>query len=138
MQAEGVVTRVEGELAYVKVRRSGSCGRCHEAGGCGGGAEASACRVFLLNNAFGALPGQNVRLEIPDGAALRVAFLVYGLPLLAILFGAGGGSFFFASDLAAVTGGGLGFVLVLLLVYGCRRAGFVQQTQPRITGIFGQ
>ncbi len=135
MQAEGVVTRVVGGLAYVKVRRLGSCGRCHEAGGCGAGAEASACQEFLLNNAFGALPGQHVCLEIPDGAALRVACLVYGLPLLAILLGAVVGTFFFASDLAAATGGGLGVLLALLLVYGCRRAGFVHQTQPRITGV---
>ncbi|MDP5240856.1 SoxR reducing system RseC family protein [Uliginosibacterium sp. 31-16] len=138
MQAEGIVTRVEGALAYVKVQRSGSCGRCHEAGGCGGGIEASGCQEFLLDNAFGARPGQSVCLAVPDGAALKAAFLVYGLPLLAILVGAGGSFFFFESDVAAVTGGGLGFLLASLLVYGSRKAGFVQQTQPRITGILEQ
>ena len=35
MEQEAIVTRVEGEHAYIEVGGASSgCGRCHEAGGC--------------------------------------------------------------------------------------------------------
>lgn len=136
MQSEGVVTRIEGARAYVKVIRTGGCGRCHEVGGCGGVSQnESRNQEFLVANAFGASAGQRVRLEIPDGATLKAALLAYGLPLLALVFGAGAAFFVWQTDLAAALGAAGGLLFAVLGVYGLRGTGFLQRAQPRITGL---
>ena len=136
MQSEGLVTRIEGTRAYVKVRRSGGCGRCHEVGGCGGvSKDESRNQEFLVVNSFGANVGQHVRLEIPDGATVMAALLAYGLPLLAIILGSVVGSLVWQTDLAAAIGAAIGLTLAVLGVYSLRGVGFLRRTQPRITGL---
>ena len=136
MQSEGVVTRIEGSRAYVKVRRSGGCGRCHEVGGCGGvSQDESRNQEFLVVNSFGANAGQRVRLEIPDGATVMAALLAYGLPLLALVLGAVVASFVWQTDLAAALGAVIGLLFAVLGVYCLRGIGFLQRAQPRITGL---
>lgn len=61
MRVQGVVSRVDGECAWVVVSVSGGCGRCHEAGGCGGVNIArpfgGVQRELRLLNDINALPG---------------------------------------------------------------------------------
>ncbi|GAB2903404.1 hypothetical protein GCM10027046_36000 [Uliginosibacterium flavum] len=136
MQSEGVVTRIDGARAYVKVMRAGGCGRCHEAGGCGGvNQDESRAQEFLVMNSFGANVGQQVRLEIPDGATVMAALLAYGLPLLALVLGAAAASFVWQTDLAAALGAASGLMLAVLCAYCLRGIGFLQRAQPRITGL---
>lgn len=136
MQSEAVVTRLDRTRAYVKVMRAGGCGRCHEVGGCGGvSQDESRCQEFLVENVFGASAGQRVLLEIPDGATFVAALLAYGLPLLALVFGAGSASFFWQTDLAAALGAVGGLMLAVLGIYSLRGVGFLRRARPRITGL---
>ena len=113
-ETPGVVTRVEGDLAYVEIgARAAGCGRCHEVGGCGsnlmGGAQTQAPRTYRLPNRIGACVGDEVVLTIPDGALLKVSLLAYLLPVLLIIVGAALGERI--SDGIAIVGSLLGLVL---------------------------
>jgi len=135
VQAEGIVVRLAGTRAYVKIKRSGGCGRCHEVGGCGGvGQDDSHCEEFVVDNSFGAQSGQRVSVEVPEGATLKAAMIAYGLPLLAILLGAGLASWIWHSDLAVALGAATFLVLALLVLYGLQGSGVLRGVRPRITG----
>lgn len=131
VQAEGIVITQEAGLARVKVQRSGGCGRCHEEGGCGNSAE-SRCDEFVVLDALDARPGDRVRIEIPEGVALRAALLAYGLPLAGVLIGAGLGYVLYGSDLAGVAGAVAGFIAGLAVLRGGRNKG---GGRPRIAAI---
>lgn len=137
MQAEGTVTRLEGSIARVSVLRQQGCGRCHEPGGCGGQGHGERCQEFLVDNAFGARPGQRVRIEVPEGATLKAALLLYGSPLLALLFGALLGRVSGLGDAAVALGAGLCFAASLALLRLTRKMTFVERVKVRITGILG-
>lgn len=122
MRAQGVVSRVEGEHVWVEVSVSGGCGRCHEAGGCGGVNIArpfgKALRELRLRNDVDASPGDRVSVVVDDAVPLRAALLTYGAPVLGVLLGAALGTLLAADgnpDLLAALGAGAGGVLMYLL-----------------------
>lgn len=137
MQAEGTVTHLEGSAARVSVMRQQGCGRCHEPGGCGGQGHGGHSQEFLVDNAFGARLGQKVRIEVPEGATLKAALLLYGIPLLALLLGALLGRLSGQGDVAVAGGACLCFAISLLLLRLIRRLAFVEHVKVRITGILG-
>jgi len=121
----------------VKIKRSGGCGRCHEVGGCGGvGQDDAHCEEFVVDNSFGAQNGQRVSVDVPEGATLTAALLAYGMPLLAILLGAGLASWLWQSDVAVALGAGGFLLLALLMLYGLQRFGLLKGVRPHITGTF--
>lgn len=91
IDAQGIITEVDGEHAVVRMDESG-CGRCHEPGGCGGqniGRMFCATpRTFRVANPQKLVVGDRVRVAIADGAVRQTAALAYGLPLAALLLGA--------------------------------------------------
>ncbi|ANQ84800.1 SoxR reducing system RseC family protein [Azoarcus olearius] len=122
MRAPAEVVAVRGGSAWVKVTRTGGCGRCDEPGG---------CRSFSLDQAFGrrdalfrlpndidARPGDRVDVLIAEGAPLRAALRSYGLGTVAVLVGAAVGAAVgeSAPDLFAATGAAAGLGLAALLV----------------------
>lgn len=131
MQADGVVVDSAGGVARVKVRRNGGCGRCSEPGGCGNAAE-SRCDEFVVLNELNVRPGDQVLIDIPEGAALRAALLAYGLPLAGIVCGALTGFALAASDAASFAGAVLGFLLALGSIRALRSRGV---SRPRIAEI---
>lgn len=135
MQAEGVVVRLAGDCAYVSVQRAKGCGRCHEAGGCGGDFEVARCEEFVVDNLFGAKLGQRVTLEVPAGATLRAAALAYGIPLVLTLLGAALGAAYGGSELLTALMALAGLVLAFVLGYGLRRSRVVLGSQVRIVGL---
>jgi sigma-E factor negative regulatory protein RseC len=135
VQTEGTVVRREGVFAYVRVVRSGGCGRCHEIGGCGGQGHESHVEEFFVDNVFGAGAGQKVCIEIPDGATLKAALLMYGVPLCALLLAAGLAYWIDTSDLVVALGAAVGLLGAMLCLRVTRRMNFVRQSRIRITGI---
>lgn len=123
MDREAVVTRLEGEHAYVVVGEvSDGCGRCHEAGGCQSGILGrifgSRPREFRIANRIGAAPGDAVVLRAVDGATFRAAFLAYVLPLALLLAGAVAGTALASpngEDVAAALGALAGLLCSMLL-----------------------
>jgi len=87
MQETGVVTELkENGLASVKATEGEGCGSCGCRGACqafGGGTE----RKITAINQAGATVGDQVLLTIGSGSFLKASFLVYLLPILALVVG---------------------------------------------------
>jgi sigma-E factor negative regulatory protein RseC len=88
MEELGVVTELKANgLASVRPARSEACGSCSCEGACqvlGGGGE----RKITAINRAGATVGDQVLLSIASGSFLKVSFVVYLLPILALVAGA--------------------------------------------------
>jgi sigma-E factor negative regulatory protein RseC len=87
MKEEGVVRSVTGGLAVVETVRQEACSGCGAQGAChalGGGKE----RVVTARNQVGAQVGDRVLLGIPSKGVLSAGFLVYLLPVAALMGGA--------------------------------------------------
>lgn len=131
----GRVTGLDGDFALVQVE-GGGCGRCHEAGGCGGQQLTqmfcSAPRQYRVRNAVGAKPGDRVSILLPAGALGRYATLAYGLPLLGLIAGALLGDSL-GGDAGALCGGAVGCCAAFLLMrrHAPERAG-KSGTEPHI------
>ena len=129
MRVQGVVSRVDGECAWVVVSVSGGCGRCHEEGGCGGVNIAKPFgqhrRELRVPNDIDARAGEAVNVVIDDAVPLRAALLTYGLPILGVLVGAWLGTALAGdgrADLSAALGAGAGGVVMFF--FGRARASF--------------
>lgn len=124
-----MVRRVEGSDAIVEVTEQlGGCGRCDEPGGCRGGILArplgGVCREYRVPNGIAAGVGETVGVQVADGAAGRVALIVYGLPVAALLIGAAIGPVLWRhvdSDTAAMAGAFVGFACALGFIVWARR-----------------
>jgi sigma-E factor negative regulatory protein RseC len=87
MTEEGMVKRTMGSKAWVVTRRSDMCESCSSHGACkalGGGKE---MEVEALN-AVQARPGDQVLLTLEDQSLVKLSFLVYLFPILALISGA--------------------------------------------------
>lgn len=85
-----VVRALDGLDAVVEVEQGG-CGRCHEAGGCGGQHLTQmfcSTKTYRVDNSLHAQVGEHVTVAIAAGSVRRIANLAYGIPLLAIILGA--------------------------------------------------
>ena len=106
IDAPGTITALDGDYAIVRMDETG-CGRCHEEGGCGGNnigkMLCSTPRTFRVLNPGHAAIGDQVTIVIAEGVVRRSAALAYGLPLLALIFGALVGSML-AGEIGAIVG----------------------------------
>jgi sigma-E factor negative regulatory protein RseC len=84
---EGTITRVEGEKAWVKVRRSAMCDCCKSRKTCATLTDNMNMESEALNTA-NAKVGDRVLLKIESIALVKVSFLFYMVPVLALLIGA--------------------------------------------------
>ena len=113
-----VVRALDGGDALVEVE-SGGCGRCHEAGGCGGQQLTQmfcgGAKSYRVANTVGAQPGDRVQIAIGAGRIRQTANLAYGLPLLALLGGAFAG-LGLAGEAGAMLGAAGGLLLAFLFV----------------------
>ncbi len=89
MKQYGIVTSVEGETAKVLMKRHSSCGSCSA---CKMGQEEAKLEVKAINN-VNAKTGEWVSVNMEDQDVLTAAFMVYVIPLLALLVGVIGGSY---------------------------------------------
>ena len=87
LEEAGFVLRVEGELAIVKTKRSTMCDGCGSGGFCralGGGSDME----VAARNEAGAKVGDEVRVTVPPKTFLKASFLVYMVPVAALIVGA--------------------------------------------------
>ncbi|HTY99782.1 MAG TPA: SoxR reducing system RseC family protein [Rhodocyclaceae bacterium] len=111
-RSEGVVSRVEGEWAWVAVCKASACGQCDSQKNCGSGllAEALGPREYRVANDGGARVGDEVILSVRDGSVARAAAISYLGPLALAIVGALAGNAF-AGDPGALAGVFLGLAL---------------------------
>lgn len=95
-ETPAVVILAEGDYALVESEPGAGCGRCDSTNGCAraslGKLFCSAPRRFRVTNGVGARPGERVVLGVEDGAVIRSASAVYGLPLALLMAGAAVGA----------------------------------------------
>lgn len=123
IEARAVVVGVADGLARVRViDRQEGCGRCDEPGGCRSVKLAYAIRPpaseFSLPDTLGVAIGDEVALQLHDGASLRGAMASYGLGAVLLIAGAASGHVLAPGGLAdawAATGAVSGLFLAFLL-----------------------
>lgn len=87
LREQGWVIAVEGADAVVSTSRRTSCGTCHSQATCGalsGGLGKKEVRLRARNDA-NATVGDMVTLELSESVLLRSSFLVYMMPVAALL-----------------------------------------------------
>jgi sigma-E factor negative regulatory protein RseC len=120
MAEEGMVKRTMGDKAWVVTKRSDMCEGCASRGAChilGGGKE---MEVEAINIAQ-ARAGDQVLLTLENQSLVKLSFLVYMFPILALIVGAALGekaapAFALNPELASFGLGGLLFALAFFLV----------------------
>ena len=84
---EGVVIRIDTKNAWIKTVKTGACESCSSRGACqtlGGGQE---MEVEAINSADAQI-GDRVVIGFETGPLLKVSFLIYIFPILALITGA--------------------------------------------------
>ncbi len=114
IEQQGIVTAVGNGTTTVTLGPAQGCAICEKGQGCGAGIFARWLPQTPMSLPFtgyrGYRVGQVVRVGIPGVLVLRLAWLSYGMPLLAALAAAALTQYF----LTAGSGGGLTDLLVLL------------------------
>ena len=121
MTEEGTITKVAGNKAWVMVTRSTMCEGCHNKSAChtlGGGKDVE---TQAINSVFGKV-GDRVLLRISSSSVIKAAFLVYLLPIIALIVGSLWGMrlgerYAFDPELGAVMMGASSFIVAFLIVY---------------------
>ena len=86
MEQVVTVVSVHGDQAVVRGRRASACGSCAGKASCGTlGSWVERFAEMRVINTVAASVGDTVVVEVPDGLLLRVAFTLYGLPMLVFL-----------------------------------------------------
>jgi sigma-E factor negative regulatory protein RseC len=84
------VIRRDGNRVELELQRGSACGHCELSQGCGTGALGRLLRrrsrPLVIETDRDCRPGDLVELEVPESSLLRASLLVYGLPLLGMLF----------------------------------------------------
>jgi len=118
IETPALITRLEGDTAWVTSKAPSSCGVC---GGKGCGSSLFA-RIwhpeepeYRVDNPIGASPGEMVVVGLPDGVLFSAVLASYGMPLVLLLMGAGLGNYLFGEP-GSIWGGlfGLGLATVWL------------------------
>jgi sigma-E factor negative regulatory protein RseC len=85
----GMVIRLEGENAVIRMKGDGSCGKCGVTalGLCRGGL----MQVVTVKNTMGARVGDSVKIGLVKGVKYKGYVLAYVVPVAALLLGIAGG-----------------------------------------------
>ncbi len=91
---KGVVVSVSKEIAEIEISRSDNCHNCSAHLFCNPSKNNS--KILKAVNTFGALLGDEVKIEIEEKAVLTASFQMYGVPILLLLIGVLLGNFIFS------------------------------------------
>lgn len=134
MERVGTIVEVKGESAVVSLRRHLSCESCGRCGGILSSADRREHRVEVRNQ-IDARVGDQVIIETDDRRMIFISFMVYIVPLAALVAGILGWSFLAGrtgleenQDLVALAGG---FALMALVYWQLRRWDRRVKSDPR-------
>ncbi|HUX07049.1 MAG TPA: SoxR reducing system RseC family protein [Acidobacteriota bacterium] len=85
----GRIERIEDDVAFVRLEAPTSCEGCGSKGTCG--VVSAEGKVIGVRNDAGAKPGQRVELSVRPKALLTASFLLFLVPVLALVAGIVGG-----------------------------------------------
>ncbi|MFH1312960.1 MAG: SoxR reducing system RseC family protein [Candidatus Eisenbacteria bacterium] len=135
MRNSGYVISVREDRAEVVLGAHLECKHC---GACIAAMSEKERKLDAINE-IGALPGQRVEIELRPGYAVRAAFLIFVLPVIAAVGGglAGyslGGMLGLRRDLAGIGLGSLALVLSFVLLRYIEKTGSTDRI-PRVVGL---
>lgn len=84
MEQVGQVVDIKDDIAIVMVRRHDTCGKC---GGCGVAVSGKGENYVEAQNVVNAVVGHTVRVGMDTSQVLKASFVVYIVPMIALLFG---------------------------------------------------
>ena len=86
IKEEGIVESISQGKAVVRIQKGGQCQSCSSRDGCGvsGGGDMQ----IDVANELGAKVGDRVEISLPSRSLMKLAFLIYFLPVLALILGA--------------------------------------------------
>lgn len=120
IQTGKVVEIVDNKRAKLLMRKHSACGDC---GACQHGQENMKLNIIAVNE-VNAKVGNTVEVDMETKNILGAAFIVYVIPLIALLVGVGGGSFLFNkmgftsnAEMYSLT---LGVVLMIVMFLGIK------------------
>jgi len=132
MTTSGRVIHVAGPLAQVRIEAASACSSCGTRGSCASGQT----RAVWVETPEGVKSGDLLKISIPERAFNTAALIAYLLPAVTTLTGAA--LMAAAGDTAAVLGAvsGLGLGLVLVRILGRRAAttDFCSTERSTLTG----
>ena len=136
---QGIVEQVSKTKAVVRVTRYSACAGCHSKGACMPSDSKEVVMEAL--NELHAEVGDYVQVSVPAGSLLKVSFLVYFVPVVALIGGAIAGNVWAVArhmdpTLTAIACGGAAMGLTFGIVkWFDRTADLKTQYWPRITRI---
>ena len=83
---EGIVEKASKRKALVRIQPSSACASCKSRGTCDVSSDKR--MVIEVANDLQARIGDRVQISMPEGSLLKLSFLVYFLPILALVVGA--------------------------------------------------
>ncbi len=129
------VSHTEGEYAFLKTSNKTSCGECPSKASCGSVKFFKPVvdnDIIKIKNTLDLKEGDSVVLELPPSKLLLGTFLVYLLPLIALMFFAVLGKMIGGEGISIILGlVGLGLSLVLVKKYLAKKA-VSQQFMPTV------
>jgi len=139
IKEEGIVEKVIKQKAIVSVQKSAACANCPSKSECEMLSERN-MKIKVVNKLH-AKAGDRVEISLPEKSLLKLATMVYFLPVIALIIGAYAGEkwaqfFHVPSTWASITGGGITMVITF---YALKRIDKVQDDNseqiPRMTRI---
>ena len=86
MEQKVTVIALEGKQALVQARRASACGDCAGKASCSTmGSWSDRIAQIRVHNSVHAAIGDEVLLEVSDSMMLKIAFQLYGLPMIAFV-----------------------------------------------------
>ena len=137
---EGVIEKASKRKALVRIQPSSACASCESRGTCDVTSDKKRMMIEVSND-LQAKIGDRVQISMPEGSLLTLSFLVYFLPIVALILGAVLGAkvgpvFNMESTSASIIGGGLAVGLVLFaLKWFDQRSNAKDRYYPRMTRI---
>ena len=83
MKEIGIIIDTKGKIARVQIQRHSACGDC---GACHMSKQKSTMEA-MAKNPIGAKTGETVEVEMQFASVFKAASIMYGIPLVAFLFG---------------------------------------------------
>lgn len=91
MTEQAIVTACGEGRIEVSLQRASACGQCELSGGCGTGALGrllgNRSRPLVIETDRNLQPGDELELCLSEGALVKASLIVYGLPLVCMVFG---------------------------------------------------
>lgn len=109
IKEQGIIKDIKHEKAMVRVQQTSACAQCKSRGSC----DVSKREMLIeVKNDLQAKEGDLVEVSVPEGTVVKLSFLVYIMPIIALIIGAFLGAAIAESSqtnptLTSIFGGGL-------------------------------